>query len=608
MRIKRFIAPDMRTALRMVRDEQGPDAVILSNRTTPDGIEVVAATDYDEALVAQALRAAAPSLATIVAPTITPPSISTDASGSWPSIAAHLAAALANAPGHAAAAANPATATAIAVAGSVAAPATAPAAIPAPPRESLAARARAVFRIGDGPTLAQLSTTAASAAARMPAAPLAVVVGFDESANDLAAPALTRLEAMMVALGGNAGPAMAAPTSIDAATATKPTPAIDNVAQPLTPLTAPAAATFEPDAWASIDNDYHRALSSVAMPVAPRDEAAIAVAGTDTARATRTAPALHAVAAPAATTGVERPDPSMLAMREELTSMRQLIERQMEQLSLERLRGSAARAAAYEALLGYGCEDVLAQAVAARIDPRLEPSQIQAPMFAELARMLTVARAEPLDDGGVIALVGPTGAGKTTAAAKLAARFAARHRARDVALVTTDSERAGAHEQLHAHGRRLGITVCEASGPEGLQDALAQLTDYPLVLVDTTGYAPRDRALFGQILWLRAARKVRSLLVLPANAHPHDLGEVIRRYRPAAPEGVVLTKLDETGRLGSALSVAVRHGLTLAYTTHGQQVPSDIDAADATRLVHALEKLRRAADNPLATEDRHALA
>lgn len=319
------------------------------------------------------------------------------------------------------------------------------------------------------------------------------------------------------------------------------------------------------------------------------------------APAPTTAPILHAVA-------VAEPDPSMIAMRDELASMRQLIERQMEQLSLERLRGSPARAAAYDALVDYGCEEVLALAIAARIDPRLEPSQVQAPMFAELARMLTIARSEPIDGGGVIALVGPTGAGKTTTAAKLAARFAARHGARDVALVTTDGERTGAREQLHAHGRRLGITVCEASGPESLPDTLTQLTDYPLVLVDTTGYAPRDRALFGQILWLRAARKVRSLLVLPANAHPHDLGEVIRRYRPAAPEGVVLTKLDETGRLGSALSVAVRHGLTLAYTTYGQQVPSDIDTADATRLAHTLEKLRRAADNPLATEDRHALA
>jgi flagellar biosynthesis protein FlhF len=288
--------------------------------------------------------------------------------------------------------------------------------------------------------------------------------------------------------------------------------------------------------------------------------------------------------------------------------MRQLIEKQMEQLSLERLRGSPARAAAYEALLEFGCEDVLAQAVAARIDPRLEPAQILEPMLAELARMLTVARSETIDDGGVIALVGPTGSGKTTTAAKLAARFAARHRARDVALVTIDGERAGAREQLHAHGRRLGITVCEAAGPDGLQAALAQLTDYPLVIVDTPGFAPRDRGLFGQILWLHQSRNVRSLLVLPANAHPHDLSEVVRRYGPAAPEGVVLTKVDEAGRMGSALSVAVRHGLTLAYTTHGQNVPDDIDTADATRLAKTLEKVRRAADNPLATEERHAVA
>ena len=175
-------------------------------------------------------------------------------------------------------------------------------------------------------------------------------------------------------------------------------------------------------------------------------------------------------------------------------------------------------------------------------------------------------------------------------------------------MVTTDCQRPGAREQLQAHGRRLGITVCEAEGPERLQDALAQLVDYPLVLVDTTGHAPRDRAVFSQILWLRASRRVRSLLVLPANAHPHDLGEVIRRYRPAKPEGVVLTKLDESGRPGAAFSVLAGHGLGLAYTSRGQDVPADIDAADATALVQSLEKSRRAADNPLATEDHHAVA
>jgi flagellar biosynthesis protein FlhF len=319
---------------------------------------------------------------------------------------------------------------------------------------------------------------------------------------------------------------------------------------------------------------------------------------------------LHAVADPR--------DPSMLAMRDELATMRAMIERELGQLTVERLRGSPARAAAFDLLMSYGCDENLAQTIAGRIDARLDPTQVREPMLEELARAISVARHEPIDDGGVIALVGPTGAGKTTTAAKLAARFAQRHRARDVALVTTDTERPGATEQLHILGRRLGVTVCEAAGPEALNDALDQLADYPLVLVDTAGHGLRDRALLGQILWLRAAKRVRSLLVLPANTNAHDLGEVVRRYRPASPEGVVLTKLDETGRLGSPLSVLVQHGLSLAYTTDGQQVPTDIAAADARRLVLTLEKVRRAADNPLGSldsrsvtlpsEDRHAIA
>jgi len=246
--------------------------------------------------------------------------------------------------------------------------------------------------------------------------------------------------------------------------------------------------------------------------------------------------------------------------------------------------------------------------VVAKLNPALPPDQVRAPMLAELARMLTVLRSEPIDEGGVIALIGPTGAGKTTTVAKLAARFAARHRARDVAMVTTDTERLGAIEQLHAHGRRMGITVCEARGAESLTQTLEQLQDYPLVLVDTAGYGSRDRALLGQITWLRATRQLRSLLVMPANAHPHDLNELVRRYRIASPEAVVLTKTDETGRLGAALSVAVRNGLSLAYTTHGQLVPGDLQAANASNLVLQLEKLRRAADNPFVTEDEHANA
>jgi flagellar biosynthesis protein FlhF len=654
MRIKRFTAPDMRTALRMVRDEQGPDAVILSTRASADGagIEVVAATDYDEALVAQALRAAAP--------------------------------AIADAPARAQAAAPSA-----APPRSPAAAAPAPAAGDASARDSLISRARAVFRIGDGATLSDLTRAAAvPAPATPPAAPAAPVPAAPAPAAAIttrahpappaahaptagehppaaatlhpatpaiaAPPAPSRFEAMMAALDAAPMPAPRVDTP-PPVSPQAPAPAAAPASAPMpapapapVPAPQPTAADFEPAAPAFLaprgaatgaaagerpardeeDDDFGQLMPEFPMPLRPEPAtdarataarplaAATSSATVDAPRPAATCRSGNApsdtrdTTAPQALRAVATPDtdPAIVSMREEMARMRQMMETQMEQLSLERLRGSPARAAVLDALAGYGCEDSLAREVAAQIDPRLPVDAVHGPMFETLARMITVTRSEPLDDGGVIALVGPTGAGKTTTAAKLAARFAARHRARDVALVTTDCERAGALEQLQAHGRRLGITVCEAQGPEGLQDTLAQLVDYPLVLVDTTGHAPRDRAVFSQILWLRASRKVRSLLVLPANAHPYDLGEVVRRYRPAKPEGVVLTKLDETGRPGSALSVLARHELAIAYTTQGQQVPSDLDAADATRLVQSLEKSRRAADNPLATEDRHAVA
>ncbi|MGY1424008.1 flagellar biosynthesis protein FlhF [Lysobacter sp. A289] len=549
MRIKRFIATDMRSALRMVREEQGAESVILSTRPTADGIEVVAATDYDEALVHQALRAATPALSPTPAatrPDELPPAT----------------------PGHAGRNHDDASDKAAVTTAS------GPDSKTSPPRDSFASRARAVFRIGGSPaeshdkehadaTLAELTGHTPPAAALHPNA--SRPAGARPQAN--AAPTATALnaatgspthfEAMMNALAE--APAGKLPADLPDPAPVQELPSLATTMS--SPLPAPADAT------------------GASVKVAP--------------------PAVHAVA---------EPDPGIIAMREELGSMRRMIEREMGQFTSERLRGSPARGAAYDMLLGYGCDESLAQTIAAKINPALDPDKVRAPMLAELARMLTISRSEPIDDGGVIALIGPTGAGKTTTVAKLAARFAARHRARDVAMVTTDSERVGAIEQLHAHGRRLGITVCESNGPEALAQTLAQLQDYPLVLVDTAGYGARDRALLSQITWLRATRQLRSLLVLPASAHPHDMSELVRRYRMASPEGVVLTKTDETGRLGAALSVAIRNGLSLTYTAHGQSVPEDLEAADASNLVLQLEKLRRAADNPFVTEDHHAIA
>jgi flagellar biosynthesis protein FlhF len=118
----------------------------------------------------------------------------------------------------------------------------------------------------------------------------------------------------------------------------------------------------------------------------------------------------------------------------------------------------------------------------------------------------------------------------------------------------------------------------------------------------------RDKALAAQFTWLRAARRVRTFLTLPANAQTNDLDEVVRRFRNAEPEGTILTKLDETGCLGAALSVLIRHRLPVAYVTDGQRVPEDLHRAEAHRLVLRLGELRRAADLNDSQETAHAVA
>lgn len=516
MRIKRFTAPDMRTALRLVREEQGPDAVILSNRPSSDGVEVVAATDYDEALVHQALR----NMAT------------TEAADAQASSLLAKAVAGERVQGRAV----------FRIDGESAMPATAAAVAVAPvPRERTPSRLEQVMAVLKAPK------PAVPAAAPAPV-PMAATTRQADFRNDDDIPAVDFAEALR-----RANPQ-------DTLPAPPPVPAMDSE-----PPLADIGAHPAPVATPRIDE----------------------------------APALRAVAT----------DPAVTALRTELSAMRKVIERELGQFAVERMRGAPARAAALDALEAFGLDAPLAQQLAARIDPGLPADAVLPPLRAELAALLPVAEDEPLEAGGVIALLGPTGAGKTTTIAKLAARYAARHRARDVALVSTDGERAGAREQLHVLGRRLGITVCDADSPDALERVLAQLADYPLVLIDTAGHGLRDRALLRQILWMRAASNMRSLLVLPANAHPADLAELLRRYRPAAPEGAILTKLDESVCLGAALSVLIQHELPLAYMTTGQGVPDDLELADGPRLAAFLDLPRRGNTAiPHNDEGHHAFA
>jgi flagellar biosynthesis protein FlhF len=201
-----------------------------------------------------------------------------------------------------------------------------------------------------------------------------------------------------------------------------------------------------------------------------------------------------------------------------------------------------------------------------------------------------------IERGGVYALVGPTGVGKTTTVAKLAARCRLQHGANKLALLTTDSYRIGAHEQLKIYGKILGVPVYAVKDEADLQFTLADLQNKHLVLIDTVGMSQRDRRLTEQVALLAGAgRSVRRLLLVSANAQASTLEDVVRAYRGADLEGCILTKIDEAISMGGALDVIVRHQLTVHYITNGQRVPEDLHLANATYLV---DRALRPAETP----------
>jgi flagellar biosynthesis protein FlhF len=217
-----------------------------------------------------------------------------------------------------------------------------------------------------------------------------------------------------------------------------------------------------------------------------------------------------------------------------------------------------------------------------------------------LTRKIPVSKVDPLESGGVIAMVGPTGVGKTTTIAKLAARFAMKHGARNVALVSTDTYRIGAREQLHTYARILNVPMHVAQDREDLTHVLDAVAGRKLVLIDTAGMSQRDMRLSEQFATLeRRNTKIDVVLALSATSDVNCLDETIRLFsklRKTGLMGCVLTKIDEAASLGAPLSTIIRHNLPLLHLCTGQRVPEDLHPARGKHawLVETAMKLRRA--------------
>ena len=430
MKIKRYMAPSMRAALALVRAEQGPDAVILSSRRSEEGIEVIAAVDYDEALFADAKRQA------------------------------------------------PRTA--------------APGAAPAPIAPAAAPAADV--------------TTRPSAAARSPAA------------------------------------------------------------------ARPPAAALPP--------------SNIPRPVA-------------TARTTPAAPA------PAPARAAPRAAADYGAMQRELQDMRRLLETGLAGMTWNdtRLR-EPLKARVLEELTAMDIAPDVAMTLAELTPQRTNldnPSHIP---LALLARHLPIVNDPTCVAGGVTAIVGPTGAGKTTTIAKLAARWCMQHGSQDLALVSTDGYRIGAREQLATYARILGAPMHAANGAKELARVLERLKSKKLILIDTAGMGPRDVRLIEQLATLKyGAARARVLLALPAQVEGQALDEIVCAFVRIKPAACVLTKVDEAASLGAAISTVLRHHLKIAYVCNGQRIPEDLHASHLKRIWLVRAALELGQRSPAARDE-----
>ncbi|MDB5879662.1 MAG: flagellar biosynthesis protein FlhF [Variovorax sp.] len=307
------------------------------------------------------------------------------------------------------------------------------------------------------------------------------------------------------------------------------------------------------------------------------------------------APVMPTMAAPQAAE-----DASHVVMAE-LQAMKRLMEDRFNTLSwLGQARQNPLHSNLMLKLVRAGYSPSLARTLLEPLVNETDPAAAVREIMLSLECMLGVSTDTPslVDEGGVFALIGATGVGKTTTTAKLAAQCARLHGAASVGLVTLDTHRAGAHEQLRAYGRSMGVVAHLAHDRAELKELLALLAGKKMVLVDTAGIAPRDTRC-QELLGLLDLPSIKRVLVLNAGAHGDTLDEVATAFQPAGTNYAILSKTDEAAKTGPAIDTLIRHRLVLRGVADGQRVPEDWQAPDAAALVRAsMRATQRSAFDP----------
>jgi flagellar biosynthesis protein FlhF len=292
---------------------------------------------------------------------------------------------------------------------------------------------------------------------------------------------------------------------------------------------------------------------------------------------------------------VRKPAPAAQApavnkiVMDELHAMKELIEDRFNTLTwLGQAKQNPIQSNMMLKMIRAGYSPTLSRAILERLPEDMDASESVRWVLDVLERNLHTDAAIPAlhEEGGVFALIGATGVGKTTTAAKLAGLCARTHGPGSVGLITLDTYRIGAHEQLRAYGKMLGVVAHLAHDQAALQDLLSLLSNKQMVLIDTTGIAPRDPRK-RELLELLDLPEIKRLLVLNAGGHGDTLDEAVGCFKTGETQQVILSKTDEAVKLGPSIDACIRHQLMLRGTTTGQRVPEDWEPAVAAKLVRA---------------------
>jgi flagellar biosynthesis protein FlhF len=290
-------------------------------------------------------------------------------------------------------------------------------------------------------------------------------------------------------------------------------------------------------------------------------------------------------------------------LQAEIADMRYLLEQQLDRLSGEKAQPSDSPVLAIisRRLERLGLPKDVVSTVISQCNKTNALADAWREALAKLSQQVPVNGSDIVDKGGIFAFVGPTGVGKTTTIGKLAARYVLKHGADKVALITTDTYRIAAHDQLRSLARILRVPVRVVDEANSLDMVLRSLRHCSLVLIDTAGFRHGDPHLKAQLKALADIKSVKTYLVMSCNSQEQMLKASIHAYGGARLQGSILTKLDETASMGEALGVVMQNRLPIVYTTDGQDIPKNIDVARAQQLVSKAVGLLKSKAAPVAS-------